>query len=72
MSHNDDWQLVCVLQVDKDSEEISVSFLHPLESLRYPPTPEKYLVDDVLTLFDPRTAKGYTQTLTQVSKSSCN
>ena len=28
-AYNDDWWLVCVLQVDEDREEISVSFLHP-------------------------------------------
>ena len=71
-AYDDDWWLACVLQVDEDSEEISVSFLHPRgpsRSFRYPPTPDilSIPIEDVLTVVDPRTAKGCTYTLTQTA-----
>ena len=69
-AYDDDWWLACVLRLNEDSEEVSVSFLHPQgpsRSFKYPPTPDvlNIPVGDVLTLVDPRTAKGRTYTLTQ-------
>lgn len=42
-AYDDDWWLACVLRLNEDSEEVSVSFLHPQgpsRSFKYPPTPD--------------------------------
>ena len=65
--YDEEWWVVCVLQVSKDSEQVHVSFLHPSRAFKYPARPDILTipVGDVLTRVDPRTAKGRTYTLTQ-------
>lgn len=68
--YDKEWWVGCVLQVDEDSEQVSVSFLHPhgpSRSFKYPARPDVFNIAlrDVLTRVDPRTARGRTYTLTQ-------
>ena len=68
--YDKEWWVGCVLQVDEDSEQVNVSFLHPhgpSRSFKYPAKPDilNISVRDVLTRVDPRTARGRTYTLTQ-------
>jgi len=64
---DEEWWVVCVLQVSKDSEQVHVNFLHPSRAFKYPARPDILTipVGDVLTRVDLGTAKGRTYALTQ-------
>ena len=62
--YDEEWWVVCDLQVSKDSEQVHVSFLHPSRAFKYPARSD-ILVGDVLTRVDLGTAKGCTYTITQ-------
>ena len=76
--YNEEWWVVCVLQVPEDGEQVRVSFLHPYgpsRSFKYPARLDILTipVGDVLTRVDSRTAKGCTCTLTHTKgNASCN
>ena len=65
--YDEEWWVVCVLQVSKDSEQVYVSFLHPSRAFKYPARPDILTipVGDVLNRVDLGTTKGCTYTLTQ-------
>jgi len=68
--YDEEWWVVCVLQLSEDSEQVRVSFFQPYgpsQAFKYPARPDVLTipVGDVLTRVDPRTAKGRTNTLTQ-------
>ena len=64
------WWVACVLQMDVDCEEVTVSFLHPhgpSRTFKYPKQPDILDIpfSDVLTKVDPRTSSGRLYTVTQ-------
>ena len=64
------WWVACVLQMDVDCEEVTVSFLHPhgpSTTFKYPKQPDILDIpfSDVLTKVDPRTSSGRLYTITQ-------
>ena len=65
--YDEEWWVVCVLQVSEDSEQVHVSFLHPSRAFKYPARPDILTipVGDVLTRVGLETLKGRSYTLTQ-------
>ena len=69
-AYNGCWWLACVMQVNEDTDIISMSLLHPhgpSRSFKYPLIPDivNISIGDVLTSVDTRCGKSHTYSLTQ-------
>ena len=76
-TYDSHWYLACVLEVNQESIEVSLSFLHPhglANSLVHPSPPYELFVDasDVIMIANPITATGrtYTSSRSEIKKAS--
>ena len=68
--YEEKWWLACVLEVCSEKKEVKLTFLHPRgpsNSFKYPEPQNIHdiLLDDILTLVDPRTRSGRVYSLTK-------